>query len=307
LSLADDSAMTRILVKGGADPNRKDTIGETPLGRAVSNGDAEVVKALLEVGANGDSPLANGMSPLQFAASTGNVPVINALLNGGADPDREDTEGRTALHDAAENPNAGATAALLKGKSSVNYRAHDGTTPLMVAAAEGNVGPLRVLLENGADPNVKNDAGLTALDLANAKGQQQIATFLAEGGGEATRDVEQARTQLRSASGADALRVFTSSLITDGRNMKIRGRIENPYSETVRGIRYRVSLIQPGSMRVVDSFKEERDDTEIPPGGSAALRLDIASMYAASEGYFRVEAVPMTLGSRQIPEPPQWK
>jgi ankyrin repeat protein len=307
LSLAEDREMAGLLVKGGADPNRKGAAAETPLGRAVTNGDAEAVKALLDVGASVESPLADGQSPLRFAASTNNVAVITVLLAGGADPNREDSEGRTPLHEAAANPNAGAVTALLAGKASIDDRSHDGTTPLMVAAAEGYVGPVRVLLENGADPNVKNEAGMTAIDLANAKGQSQIATLLAEGGGKATRGVDEARAQMRSAAGSDALRIFTTDLTTDGRNIKIRGRVENPYSETVHGIRYRVALLQRDSKRVLDTFLEERDDTEIAPGGSVVLRLDIASMYAATEGNFAVEAVPMRLGNREIPAPPQWK
>lgn len=307
LSLAEDDQMAKLLVDGGADPNRKDASGETPLGRAVMNGDADVVKALIDVGANVDSPLPDGQPPLRFAVNTGDVAVIAALLAAGSDPNREDADGRTALHDAAANPNAGALTALLRGKAAVDYRARDGTTPLMVAAADGYVGPLRVLLEHGANPNIKNEAGMTALDLANAKGQSQIATLLTEGGGEATRDVEEARAQLRSAAGGDALRIFTTSLTTDGRNIKIRGRVENPYSEAVRGIRYRVSLLQRDTKRVLDTFREERDDTQIQPGESIALRLDIASMYAASEGYFLVEAMPIRLGERDIPAPPQWR
>lgn len=307
LSVAEDGEMTEILVKGGADPNRKDANGETPLARAVLNGDADLVEALLDVGANVDSPLADGQTPLRFAVSTGNVAVIQALLEGGADPNREDSNGATALHEAAANPNAAAVSVLLKAKASVDSRSHNGTTPLMVAAAEGYVGPLRVLLENGADPNLKNEAGMTALDLANAKDQSQIATMLAEVGAEATRGAGEARAALRSAIGGDALRVFTTDLATDGRNIKIRGRIENPHKETVHGVRYRVSLHLANSERLLDAFIEEHDDTEIPAGGSGALRLDLASMYAGGTFRFYIEALPMRLGEREIPEPPHWK
>jgi ankyrin repeat protein len=306
LSLAEDNEMVQILIKGGADANRVDAASETPLGRAVLNGDAAVVQALADAGANVDTPLTSGQTPLRFAVSTGNVAVVEALLKGGADPNREDSTGATALHEAAASPNAGVTVALLKGKANINQRSPNGTTALMVAASEGYVGPLRILLENGADANIKNEIGMTALDLANAKGQTQIAGLLKDAGAEAALDVEEARTKLRAASGSDALRVFTTDLTTDGRYIKIRGRIENPFSETVHGVRYRVSLYLPDSTRQLDAFIEERNDTEIAPGDSAALRMDVASMYAGGRFTFYVEAVPMRLGEREIPEPPQW-
>ncbi len=307
LSLAEDNEMAQVLVKGGADANRVDATGETPLGRAVLNGDAAVVQALLDVGANVDAPLTNGQSPLRFAVSTGNVAVVGVLLKGGADPNREDSDGATALHEAAANPNAAVTMALIKGKANINHPSPNGTTALMVAASEGSVGPVRALLENGADPNLKNEIGMTALDLADAKGQTQIAALLKEAGGEASLGIEEARTKLRSASGGDALRVFTTDLTTDGRYIKVRGRIENPHSETVYGIRYRLSLYLANSTRQLDAFVEERDDTEIAPGGSAALRMDVASMYAGGTVRFYVEVIPIRLGDREIPEPPQWK
>jgi ankyrin repeat protein len=307
LSLAEDVAMAKVLVKGGADPNRRDNGGETPLGRAVLQGNAELVKALLEVGANAESPLASGQRPLWFAVSMGNVAVVSALLAGGADPNREDAEGRMVLHAAAANPSAATVVVLLNAKANPDCRDKAGITPLMVAAEEGFVGPARVLLDAGADPNVHNSAGMTALDLANAKNQTQVVRLLEEGGGKATRDVAEARESLRAAAGRDALRIFTTDLTTDGRNIKIRGRVENPHSETVRGIRYRVVLMHRDTKRVLDEFFEEDEETELAPGESSALRLDIASMYAATQGSFQVEAVPIRLNEREIPNPPQWR
>jgi ankyrin repeat protein len=310
LALAEDSEMVAILVKGGADPNRKDAAGETPLGRAVLNGDAAVTRLLLQVGADVDSPLADGRLPLSFAVSTGNIEVVKALLDGGADPNREVGDGRTVLHEAAGNPNGAIAALLLKAKAHPDPRSGDATTPLMAATAEGYAGPVRALLDGGADPNLRNAAGMTALDLANANSQTQVATLLQEAGGEATRDAAEARAQVeqlqREARGADLLRIFTTDVVTDGRNVKIRGRVRNQFPEPVRGLRYRVSFYARGTNRPLDAFVDERSDTEIPPGGEEALRLDIASMYGAGEFTFVVEALPMRIGEREVRIPAHW-
>jgi ankyrin repeat protein len=311
LSMAEDGDMAAILVRGGADTNRKDASGETPLGRAVLDGNVQLAKALLQAGGNAESPLVDGQTPLSFAVSTDNTAMIMALLEGGADPNREVEGGRTVLHGAAMLPSGIAVSLLLNKGASVNWRDHQGATPLMLAAREGYVGSVRALLEGDADANIRDSSGFTALDLANAQDHKQVAELLQEGGGTATRDAAAAREELasrqRSAAGSDTLRIFTTSITTDGRHLKIRGRVENPHSEPVHGIRYRVSLMHRASGRVLDSFIEERDDTQLAPHESIALRLDIASMYAANEGVFRVEALPLHLGEREIPEPPQWK
>lgn len=310
LSLAEDPEMATILVEGGADPNRKDGSGETPLGRAVLNGDARLVESLLGVGASVNSPLADGQSPLWFAVSTGNVTVVSALLEGGADPNHQNAGGRTVLHEAATNPNGATAAVLLKANAGVNSRAHDGTTPLMVAASDGYVAPARLLMENGADLNIRNSSGMTALDLANANGHAQVATLLEESGGEATRDAATAREEMyaqrRSAAGADALRIFTTDLTSDGRYLKIRGRVVNPFAEVVTGVRYRIALHARGTERLLDSFFEERDDTVIEPGGATVMRIDIATMYASTALNFRIEALPIRIGDREVPEPAHW-
>lgn len=312
LSLAEDAEMAAILVRGGARADRKDASGETPLGRAVVDGNVGLARVLLDTGASAESPLANGQRPLWFAVSTDNADMINVLLAGGADPNREGSGGRTVLHEAAMMPSGIAVSLLLNKGASVNWRDREGTTPLMLAAREGYAGSVRALLEGGADANIRDAAGFTAVDLANAKGHRQIADMLREGGGAATRDAAAAREELEGKQARkarrDALDVVTTDLLTGGRYLKIRGRVVNPNREPVHGIRYRVVLVHRDSMRVLDSFIEERDDSELGPGESMALRLDVATMYAgATPGTFIVEAYPMKLGDRDVPEPEDWR
>ena len=106
----------------------------------------------------------------------------------------------------------------------------------------------------------------------------------------------------------NALPVSTTDITSDGRVAKIRGRVSNPYSEPVDGVRYIVTLRTdsgPGA-RTLDSFQEETS-VQIAPGSSAMMRLDLQSMYFASASGFSIIAVPRRLGGRDIPPPAGWK
>lgn len=102
------------------------------------------------------------------------------------------------------------------------------------------------------------------------------------------------------------LAVFTSSLTTDGRNMFIRGKINNPYPEAIDGMRIMVRLVSGDGAREYDRFQRE-SDTVLAPGETTALREDIASMYAATEGRFLVQAYAKTRGGKEVAAPPDWR
>ncbi len=91
-----------------------------------------------------------------------------------------------------------------------------------------------------------------------------------------------------------ALQVFTTDVITDGRVAKIRGRIRNAYAQRVEGIRFEVVLLEAGSLRTLDTLRQEADTT-LDPGQEAPLHLEIQSMYFGSGPRFLVRAVPVKL------------
>lgn len=310
LSLASDREMVEVLVRGGADVNLRNVTGETPLSAAARDGDVARVKILLDLGADIDPGDLAGRTPLAHALMAGRTAVAVALLDAGADPNRPGIDGRTPLHNAALMPDGAAIPILLQARADPDQRGADGNTPLILAARDGYIGAVEALLGGGADPNVRDNSGHTALDWAVAKGHAQAASRLREAGAKvsdgpppAAKDVA-----LRQdiAAARSRLRVFTSSLLTDGRFLKIRGRVDNGYGEPVQGVRYRVALLLRDAERVLDSFVQERPETTIPVDGSTALRLDIETSYAGSEGRFTVEAMPMRVGNQQFPPPAHW-
>lgn len=173
----------RLLLQGGADPNRFDSDGVTPLGLAASRLDATLCQLLLSKGAQPDSGrLADGSSPLMLALRQGNSPEASAtakcslarlLLAHGASPTIADAEGDTPLHYAP----AALVAELLAGGADANARNNQGRTPLFQGGS-----PQRVdaLLQSGADINARDYHGNTPFD---AIPDAQIKSYLLVKGG----------------------------------------------------------------------------------------------------------------------------
>lgn len=106
------------------------------------------------------------------------------------------------------------------------------------------------------------------------------------------------------------LQVFVTDQLTDGRNIKIRGLIRNPYDEAVEGVRLvlRILTIPGPEGRELDRFQRVLD-TRIGPGEQTALRFDAQTMYAGQGGFtgFTLLAFGIRRGAHELPMPPQWR
>lgn len=98
---------------------------DTSLHEAARSGDVRAVERLLGAGAEVDRKDANGHTPLLFAAMAGHVGVVRVLLKSGANRDIEDDLGYTAYKAAmlfgdfrgATRPPFDEVMALLKGRN----------------------------------------------------------------------------------------------------------------------------------------------------------------------------------------------
>ena len=169
LALACENAsapMVAALLAHGADPNRAQENGVTPLMTAARTGSVEVLKSLLARGARVNAVIpSTGQTALMWATSERHLDVMRELLAAGADVRSQATLGFTPLLFAARNGDVEAGKLLIAAGAGVDDRGADGTQALPLAIVSGQDAFARFLLEQGADPN-GTMAGVGALHAA---------------------------------------------------------------------------------------------------------------------------------------------
>jgi ankyrin repeat protein len=161
LNETDGLTIVRMLLDRGANPNMQlffrpanvrgstNTRGSTPLIRAATNGDLEVVNLLLEHGADAGLYMADRQTP------------IHAVL-AGSSSEAQALELIRVLHEAGTDVNAIAL---------VNHREETrGGTALHYAVRKRYRDVIRTLASYGIEMNAKDQDGLTALDYTQARG-----------------------------------------------------------------------------------------------------------------------------------------
>jgi ankyrin repeat protein len=162
------------LLNGGADPNE---LGGypcfcPPLELAVYYGNNEMVNLLLENGADVEKCNYNGETPLHVSLSRVQREITDMLLDFGADIEAKDKRGKTVLYTAAQFYSANKLQYLIAKGADVNTICIvDGSTPLMgavgiIPGAGGDPEKVRILLDSGANLFLRNHRGETAEDLA---------------------------------------------------------------------------------------------------------------------------------------------
>eukprot|EP00982_Pelagococcus_subviridis_P015521 31407-Pelagococcus_subviridis.AAC.5 len=91
-----------------------------PLHKAASNGHEAVVRALIEAGADVNKANDNGTTPLFIAAQKGHEAVVKALMEAGAVVNKADNHGGTPLHGTARNGHEAVVKALVDAGADVN-------------------------------------------------------------------------------------------------------------------------------------------------------------------------------------------
>lgn len=148
----------------GADVNKPNKYGETPLERAYCNNDGKLVRFLLKSGAQIAGDWLGGLiSPNQNAA------ILKQLLEAGLDPNGDYISEQTLLTYAIRRGCTRVVSCLLDAGANPNMHEPGklGGVPIMFAAYYNRVYILEKLFAYGADVNMVDYVGFNALFYAN--------------------------------------------------------------------------------------------------------------------------------------------
>lgn len=140
----------------------------TPLHRAITHNNLELVRLLVSRGARLKAPAHFGGYPLDFALELGHDPIAEYLLRRGADSIFKDRY----LNIAVDRGSYTIAGLLLKIGADPNCRygdSCDSCAALHLAAMKGAPDMVRLLLKYRADRSLKNGAGKTAAELTKDK------------------------------------------------------------------------------------------------------------------------------------------
>jgi ankyrin repeat protein len=144
------------MIASGADVNKAQPDGTTPLHWAAYRVDRELVQTLLKKGAKADVANRYGASPLAEAARVANVDLVGMLLEAGANANGSNEDGQTALMLAARTGNVAVAELLVKHGADVNQRERfKDQSAVMWAAGENRPEMVAFLVSKGADLSIR--------------------------------------------------------------------------------------------------------------------------------------------------------
>ncbi|MCG7948540.1 MAG: ankyrin repeat domain-containing protein [Candidatus Thiodiazotropha taylori] len=139
--------MSRILVKNQADLEAVDPRGHTPVLKALIARNPIIAEFLVEKGAKIEPN-----SALHETAALGSADrdVVGFLIKKGAKLDNQDEKGNTPLHSAILNDQRVSAKYLINRGASLDIANQEGLTPLGLAKQKGNQDIIRMLIQFGA-------------------------------------------------------------------------------------------------------------------------------------------------------------
>ncbi|GJJ13738.1 hypothetical protein Clacol_007994 [Clathrus columnatus] len=143
-----------------------------------SAGRESVVRELLGAGANPNKTNDKGLTPLHYAASKSHISIGQLLISRGADINAKDKANQHPLHRAATTGSVGFISILLdpppgSPKTRLNTADRIGNTPLHLAMESGHGEAAVKLIEAGADRQRTNQDGQIPEEVDGVGGQEQ--------------------------------------------------------------------------------------------------------------------------------------
>ncbi|KAK9062199.1 hypothetical protein SSX86_019385 [Deinandra increscens subsp. villosa] len=150
------------------------------LNSAAFNGDLSQIKSLIRSGADPNKKDYDGRSPLHLAASKGHMDITLFLIETRVEVNISDNFGNTPLFEAIKNGHDNIASVLVNEGGSLNIT--EAGNFLCSYVARGDIDFIRRIISNGIDPNSKDYDFRTPLHVATSQGSYLIAKMLVEAG-----------------------------------------------------------------------------------------------------------------------------
>ncbi|CAN4095129.1 unnamed protein product [Withania somnifera] len=173
-----DLHQLKSLIRAGADPNKKDYDGRSPLHLAASRGYEDISVFLIQEGINFNASDNFGNTPLFEAIKNGHDCVASLLVKVGAFLKIENAGSFLCM--LVTKGDSDLLRRLLSNGIDANSKDYDHRTPLHVAASQGLFAMARLLLGDGASVFSKDRWGNTPFDEARLSGNNQLIKLLEE-------------------------------------------------------------------------------------------------------------------------------
>ena len=183
---ADNVPSIKRLLAQGANINKQDARGRTPVMAATQANQVNAVRALIEAGADINIRDNRNDNPFLYAGAEGLLNILKLTIAAGADTKLTNRFGGTALIPACERGHVEVVTELLTHTDvDVNHVNNLGWTALLEAIILSDGGPrhqqiVRLLLAHGADITIADKDGVTPLQHANLRGFHVIEQILVQ-------------------------------------------------------------------------------------------------------------------------------
>ncbi|TKC46429.1 hypothetical protein EI555_015615, partial [Monodon monoceros] len=202
-----------LLLNTGADFNKKDKFGRSPLHYAAANCNYQCLFALVGSGASVNDLDERGCTPLHYAATSDtDGKCLEYLLRNDANPGIRDKQGYNAVHYSAAYGHRLCLQLLMETSGTDMLSDSDNRatiSPLHLAAYHGHHQALEVLVQSLLDLDVRNSSGRTPLDLAAFKGHVEcVDVLINQGASILVKDYILKRTPIHAAGMSKTMNDF---------------------------------------------------------------------------------------------------